>query len=264
MVIRFYLKKYFDYSLSYSINIVNYLKMANHNLIKPEGKMFRTYALILILSMGFVFHGCTAFKFLDGSSGEEIETFKMNKREMSVELNNLKSENEKLQRQIDITNEQNQRFKVESGQKYAQAIEQNHTLSQENNKLKEDNRRITEENENLKKKPAETQAKAKTSAPAPSHKAAKGTGGLKIKILSGDGNFNSAKEMAKKLRKSGYTIQLVDQAHRSDFKKTTIYFAPKFKYEAKRLASKLDGNPALQSLSWPSKFNLIIVTGAMQ
>jgi len=237
--------------------------MANHNLIKPEGKMFRTYALILILSMGFVFHGCTAFEFIDGSSGEEIETFKMNKREMYAELNKLKSENEKLQRQIDITNEQNQRFRVEPGKKYAQVKEQNRTLSQENTKLNEDNQRITEENENFKKKLADTQVKAKPSAPA-SHKAAKGIGSLKIKVLSGDGNFNSAKKMAKKLRKSGYTIQLVDQAHRSDFKKTTIYFAPKFKYEAKRLRSKLGGNPALKSLSWPSKFNLIIVTGAAQ
>ncbi len=222
--------------------------------------MFRTYALVLILSMSFVFHGCTAFEFLDGSSREEIETFKMNKREMYAELDKLKSENEKLQRQIDNTNEQNQRFRVESGEKYAQAIERNRTLAQENNKLKEDNQRITEENENFKKKSADTQVKAKTSAPA-SQKAAKGIGSLKIKVLSGDGNFNSAKEMAKKLRKSGYTIQLVDQAHRSDFKKTTIYFAPKFKYEAKRLMSKLGGNPALKSLSWPSKFNLIIVTG---
>ncbi len=225
--------------------------------------MFRTYALILILSMGFVFYGCTAFEFLDGSSGEEIEAFKMNKREMYAELNELKSENEKLQRQIDITNAQNQRFRVETGKKYAQAIERNRTLAQENNKLKEDNQRITDENENLKKRPAETQVKAKTSAPV-SRKAVKGIGRLKIKVLSGDGNFNSAKKMAKKLRKSGYTIQLVDQAHRSDFKKTTVYFAPKFKYEAKRLMSKLGGNPALKSLSWPSKFNLIIVTGATQ
>jgi len=225
--------------------------------------MFRTYALILILSMGFVFNGCTAFEFLNGSSGEEIETYKMNKREMYAELNKLKSENEELQRQIDITNEQNQRFRVESEKKYAQVREQNSTLSQENTKLNEDNQRIIEENENFKKKLADTQVKAKPSVPS-SHKAAKGIGRLKIKVLSGDGNFNSAKETSKKLRKSGYTIQLVDQAHRSDFKKTTIYFAPKFKYEAKRLASKLGGNPALKSLNWPSKFNLIIVTGATQ
>ena len=225
--------------------------------------MFRTYALILILSIGFIFHGCTAFEFLNGSSGEEIETHKMNKREMYAELNNLKSENEELQRQIDITKEQDQRFRVESEKKYAQVIEQNRTLSQENTKLKEDNQRIIEENENLKKKPADTQVKAKPAVPS-SHKAVKGVEGLKIKILSGDGNFNSAKKLAKKLRESGYIIQLVDQSDRSDFKKNTIYFAPKFKYEAKRLASNLGGNPVLKSLSWPSKFNLIVVTGATQ
>jgi hypothetical protein len=223
--------------------------------------MFRTYIFVFLLSMGFVFHGCTAFESLNGSSGAEIESYKMNKRAMYAKLHELKSENEELQRQIDSTKEENQLFRVESEKKYAQAIERNRTLSQENAKLNEDNRRITEEYENLKKKPAETQVKAKTSAPA-SHKAAKGIGRLKIKILSGDGNFNSAKNMAKKLRKNGYTIQLVDQAQRSDFKKTTIYFAPKFKYEAKRLAANLGGNPALKSLSWPSKFNLIIVTGA--
>jgi len=225
--------------------------------------MFRTYALIFILSMGFILHGCTAFKFLDGSSGEEEETSDINQQEIYAELNKLKSENEDLQRQIDITNEQNQRFRVESEKKYAQVREQNLTLRQENTKFKEDNQRIIEENETLKKKRADIQVKAKSSVSA-SHKVIKGVGGLKIKVLSGDGNFNSAKQMAKKLRKGGYTIQLVDQAHRSDFKKTTIYFAPKFKYEAKRLASNLGGNPALKSLNWPSKFNLIIVTGATQ
>ena len=235
--------------------------MVNHNLIKREGKMFRTYALILILSMGFVFHGCTTLESLDGSSGEEIDTFKMNKREMYAELDKLKSENEILHRQIDIINEQNLRFRVEIVKTYEQEVERNRTLAQENIKLKEDNQRITKENENFKNKLANTQVKAKPSAPE-SHKAAKGIRKLKIKVLSGDGNFNSAKEMAKKLRKSGYTIQLVDEAHRSDFKKTTIYFAPKFKYEAKRLISKLGGNPDLKSLNWPSAFNLIIVTGA--
>ena len=83
----------------------------------------------------------------------------------------------------------------------------------------------------------------------------------KIKVLSGDGNLDSAKEMANMLRNMGYKTEFIDHASSSSFRRNTVFFAPKFQYEAKRLVSSLGGNTIVRPLSWYSIFDLIIVTG---
>lgn len=85
---------------------------------------------------------------------------------------------------------------------------------------------------------------------------------LKIKVLSGTGDLNSAKEMAKELEKTGYKIKFVDYAPRSNFINNTIYFAEDFKSQAEKLASSIGSeNAVIKPLSWPSEFDLIVVTG---
>jgi outer membrane protein OmpA-like peptidoglycan-associated protein len=84
---------------------------------------------------------------------------------------------------------------------------------------------------------------------------------IKIKVLSGDGNLGSAKEMAKKLRNMGYKIEFIDHAPRSSFRQNTVFFTPKFQCEATRLVSSLGSNTIVTPLSWYSVFDLIIVTG---
>ena len=84
---------------------------------------------------------------------------------------------------------------------------------------------------------------------------------IKIKVLSGNGNLDSAKEMAKKLGHMGYKTEFIDHAPTSKFRRNTVFFAPKFQYEAKRLVSSLGGNSIVKPLSWYSIFDLIIVTG---
>ena len=85
---------------------------------------------------------------------------------------------------------------------------------------------------------------------------------LKIKVLSGTGDLSSAKEMAKELEESGYKIKAVDFAPRSNFINNTIYFAEEYKRQAENLASSLgDENAAIKPLTWPSKFDLIVVAG---
>ncbi len=84
---------------------------------------------------------------------------------------------------------------------------------------------------------------------------------LKLKVLSGDGDLNSAKRMAKKLGNMGYKIKLVDRAPRSNFLRNTVYFASGFQDEAKRLVSSLGNNTILKPLTWSSKFDIIVVTG---
>jgi hypothetical protein len=85
---------------------------------------------------------------------------------------------------------------------------------------------------------------------------------LRIKVLSGDGDLNSAKEAAKKLRNMGYNIKLIDLAPRPNFSRNTVFFAPKFKNEAKSLAPGLGGAVTIfKPLSWSSVFDIIVVTG---
>ena len=84
---------------------------------------------------------------------------------------------------------------------------------------------------------------------------------LEIKVLSGNGNINSAKEMAKRLGNMGYKIKLFHYAPRSDFSQNTVYSRPKFRKEAKRLVDRLGGSTIFKDLSWPSAFDLIVVTG---
>jgi len=213
------------------------------------------------MALGFFFHGCTTLEYLDGSSEEDVKKFKMSKGEMSDELKKLQVENEKLQRQIESTKELNQQLRDENEKKLAHVSEQNRSLNQEVDRLKQDHQRISEENEMLKNKFAGIPAKTKTSTATPP-KVKKGARGLKIKVLYGNADPKSAEKMAKRLKDMGHDIPVIDQAPRSNFDITTIYFAPNSKYEAKRLMSDLGDKFLLKPLSWPSKFDLIVVTGS--
>jgi len=135
------------------------------------------------------------------------------------------------------------------------------------NKSKEENQKISKENQILYEKIADLRLKHQT---FPSKRfrtqkklvePEKDIRKFKIKVLSGDGDLNSAKEIAKKLRSIGYKIKLIDQAPRSNFLRNTVFFAPRFQNKAKQLASRLDGNTISKALSWSSVFDLIVVTG---
>lgn len=86
-------------------------------------------------------------------------------------------------------------------------------------------------------------------------------GNLKVKVLSGDGKISSAKQMAKTLIKIGYSVKLTGMAPRSNFAATTVYFAPDYQKEANAMAIQLGGNTISKPLTWPSEFNIIVVTG---
>jgi len=85
---------------------------------------------------------------------------------------------------------------------------------------------------------------------------------LKIKVLSGNGDLNSAKALAKQLVQIGYYIKHIDYAPRSNFLNTTIYFSANYKDPAETIAANIgNGDTILKPLSWPSEFDLILVTG---
>ena len=84
---------------------------------------------------------------------------------------------------------------------------------------------------------------------------------LRIKVLSGDGKIESARQMAKRISSMGYEVGGVEMADNSDYPVIIVYFAPKYKKEAITLAAKLGKGTIVKPLYWKSVFNLIVVTG---
>ncbi|UCG99873.1 MAG: hypothetical protein JSU78_05410 [Deltaproteobacteria bacterium] len=222
--------------------------------------MSRAYLIILILHLGLISQGCTALEYLDGSSKEEIKEFKMTKDEMHNEIERLKTENVDLQSQINTLREENQKIRDENEKETASMRDENEVLNEQINKLKEEGQRISDENQILAKKLTSLQIKYETIS-SESDESKKDIGKLKIKVLSGDGNLNSAKEMAKRLMKIGCKIGSIHYAPRSNFSRDTVYFAPKFQDDAKWLLPNLGSNAISKPLTWPSIFDLIVVTG---
>ncbi|MGA1795428.1 MAG: LytR C-terminal domain-containing protein [bacterium] len=86
-------------------------------------------------------------------------------------------------------------------------------------------------------------------------------GTLKIKVLSGDGDIDSAHRMASHLKQMGYTVRLVDHAPTSNFTHDTVFYALRSKSEGEALVARLGGNTTLKFISWPSQYDLMVVTG---
>lgn len=83
---------------------------------------------------------------------------------------------------------------------------------------------------------------------------------IKIKILSGDGKLNSAKNLAKTLQSLGYSINRVALAPSTKYSKTFVYYAKDYKREGMELTEHIGKDSQLRPLSWKSIFDIIIVT----
>lgn len=239
--------------------------------------MFRSYFIvfIFILSSTLMFQGCGALKYLDNSSEKETKKFRMTKDQIWNEKEKLEVENKKLRtqigglqkergglrKQINIYRRENKGIRAKNEIEIARVKDQNKVLNEQINKLEGENKRIRDENRPVVKKLKEPQPKKETPSKE-SPQPPKGKRKLRIKVLSGDGDLNSAKEAAKKLRNMGYNIRLIDLAPRPNFSRNTVFFAPKFKNEAKSLAPGLGGAITIfKPLSWSSVFDIIVVTG---
>lgn len=215
--------------------------------------MFRTCLSIFIVSLGLTFQGCAAFEYLDGSSKEDIRRFKTPKQKTQSELDQSKIENVKLKREVEILKKENQKIKDTNLHEIIKMRDQNSLLNEQIDCLKKEKRVLTTKIDGLEKK-HETLSRE-------SRELGRDIGKLKIKVLSGDGDLNSAKEMKKKLLALGYKIKFIQPAPRFNFKQNTVYFASAFQTEAKELASKLGDKTILKPLTWNSVYDLIVVTG---
>jgi hypothetical protein len=213
--------------------------------------MLRTCFLVLVLYLGFVFQGCAALEYFDGSSREEIVQFRMTREEMWNEMKTLQFKNANLGRQLEILREQNQRITDQTESKIAEITDKNAALANEIRRLEEENKTAIDENRVLAEKVSTLQHEYETLS----------TRKLRVKVLTGDGNLNSAIDMARKLESMGYTIGLIDHAPRSNFSQNTVFFASKSQHQANCLVTGLGDNTISKPLSWSSVFDLIVVTG---
>lgn len=224
-------------------------------------RMKKDYVIILMVCGGLLVYGCAGGP--SQYSREEPETKAEGPRttrdELWVENEKLKISNAELQKQIAVLGKENQRIIDEGEGKLARLREESQLLSLQIKELTEENQRIVIKNQVLAKKLAELHCRGEP-CPTAARKAEKDIGTGKIKVLSGDGNLRSAREMARRLEKIGYRVRAIDLAPHVSFSRNTVYFAPGFHGAAKGLVSSLGGKAILKPLSWPSIFDLIIVT----
>jgi len=95
----------------------------------------------------------------------------------------------------------------------------------------------------------------------PAEKKTPGQKTIKIKVLSGDGNIASARDVSKKLGKMGYRVKLIDKAPRSDFDTTIVFYGKDHRTAAETMAKRLGNGTATRPLTWSSDFDIIVVTG---
>jgi regulator of replication initiation timing len=220
--------------------------------------MSRSFVISLIVFAGFILYSCAVLEKMDGSSKDEIEKFKMSKDEMWNELKKARNENIKLQDQIGSLQKANQRTRDENEIKIGLMQDQIGSLDEQIVRLQEENQRLTDENKRLAVKLHTCQLAHGTSLSEPHEKA---VSKIKMKVLSGDGDLKSAKEMAGRLRQAGYNINIIHLANRSDYLHPTVYYLPKSLSIAKRLVLLLGEDTIMKPLTWSSAYDIIVVTG---
>lgn len=220
--------------------------------------MSRSLLITLILCVFLILYSCAVLEKMDGSPKDDIEKFKMSKDEMWNELKKARNENIKLQDQVRALQEGNQRIRDENEIKIGLIQDQIGSLDEQIVMLQEENKRLTDGNKRLAVKLHRCQLAHGTSLSEPHEKA---ISKIKMKVLSGDGDLNSAKEMAKRLRGAGYNIKIFHHANRADFTHTTVYYLPTFLKEAKRLVLLLGEDTIVKPLTWSSAYDIIAVTG---
>ena len=224
--------------------------------------MVRAFLIALVLWGGFGLFGCAGINrpAPDVKPKPMAQPTEATKDEVWIEKERLRLENAELQRQIAVLNTENQRIARENENKMARLKTLNQLLNKEIEALRKESQETVSENLLLKRKLSQLQGQ-KEQVAYEQKASQEDIASLKIKVLSGDGNLASAQGMAEKLRGMGYKIKAIDLAPQPSFTRDTLYFTSKSHRQAKGLLSRLGSNAVLKPLTWPSVFDLIIVTG---
>jgi len=209
----------------------------------------RTVTVLSIFLLLSATMGCALFRTIDNSSPEDLRKFRASKDELWDRAKAL--ENDKAACQKQLSDRQTEISLIQKG-----LSDQKDTATQTDRHLSELTQSINDLSAQLMQ-PREVGHKASP----PPQVTGQARQSLKIKVLYGDGKKVSAAGMAKKLRGLGYRVAKIDRAPRSDFRVHTIYYKPGSRPDAVSLAKKLGGGAVSRPLSWPSVFDMIIVTG---
>ncbi len=232
-------------------------RMPNTVLFARENKMFRVCPAILILCVALLSQGCATLEYLDGSSEEEIELFRMTKGE-------IWNEKVRLQRQVQILTAENERIRNQNEIQVAATTHHDPRAKEQTGRLAEDIRKIAHENRLLETRLNRLENKTYPSASLyASREPEKPARKPRVQVLSGVDSPGSASDMKKNLGNLGYDVEWINCSTRSTNSfRTTVYYTPGFQGEAKRLAQNLGGYVVLKPSSWNSLFHvdLIVMT----
>ncbi|HET6489724.1 MAG TPA: LytR C-terminal domain-containing protein [Syntrophales bacterium] len=207
----------------------------------------RSLCLIALLAVVTVLAGCLVTQ--DSYVKKEDEANTLSKTVAGLDQKNkeLAAQNEKLQ--------------AENSDLRKQAAEKDDLLQKKSEEIAKQDAKQAEmvnEMDRMKAQLAKSREVAIEESPA---KKQAGLKSIRLKVLSGDGKIDSARQMAKRITSMGYRVENVGMADNSDYPASMVYFAPKYNQEAKALAKKLGKETITKPLSWKSVFNIIVVTG---
>ena len=208
----------------------------------------RSLCLIALLAFVTALAGCFVTQDTYVKKQDEANTLAKNvaeldqkNKEIAAQNERLQAENTDLKKQVAVKDALLQRNTEEIAKQEAKQAEMVNELDRMKAQLAKSREVAIEESTAAKK-----QADLKS---------------LSIKVLSGVGNIESARQMAKRISSMGYEVGGLEIADNSDYPVIIVYFAPKYKKEAKTLAAKLGKGPMVKQLYWKSVFNLIVVSG---
>jgi hypothetical protein len=208
----------------------------------------RSLCLIALLAFVTALAGCLVTQDTYVKKQDEANTLAKNVAELDQKNKEIAAQNERLQaenidlkKQVAVNDALLQKNTEEIAKQEAKQAEMVNEMDRMKAQL-EISREVTIEESTAAKKQADLKS-------------------LRIKVLSGDGKIDSARQMAKRISSMGYEVGSVEMADHSDYPVIIVYFAPKYKKEAKTLAAKLGKKTVVKPLYWKSVFNLIVVTG---
>lgn len=208
----------------------------------------RSLSLVALMVFVMVLAGCMVTKSAYVQKEEEANTL-------------AKTVSDLDQRNKEIT-AQNEKLNAENNDLKKQAVAKDDLLQKRSEEIARQDAKqaaMVNEVERMKVQQAKSGGAAIKESPAAGKSA--GLKSIRMKVLSGEGKIDSAKRMAKRLTAMGYKVESVAMAENADYPANTVYFAAKYKKEAKTLASRLGKETIVKPLTWKSVFNIIVVTG---
>jgi len=208
----------------------------------------RSLCLIALLAFVTVLAGCLVSQDSYVKKEDEASTLGKTVAELDQKNKELATRNEKLQ--------------AENNDLMKQAAVKDDLLQKKSEEIaKQDAKQAEMVNEMDRMKAQLAKSREVAIEESPAAKKQAGLKSIRLKVLSGDGKIDSARQMAKRIASMGYKVENVGMADNSDYPTVTVYFAPKYNKEAKALAKKLGKETITKPLSWKSVFNIIVVTG---